>query len=358
MALQDLTPQLRTRLRRVEKIVGLFVGLATLVLFGGFAYYIYHTAARKGWFTPKCPYYTYVMSAQGLKVGDPIILMGFSVGEITIIEAQPPESYYKVFIGFQVKQPYYGYIWSDSKATIAASDFLGRRQIEIGPGVAGEPTAYEKNDRVVEILQDKKRVPLTLKTQGVYLPPNEEPALAARAEKLVAQVEQALPNILALTNSLVATMSNTTQLTANLNSIVTNAQPIVANLNVITANLRDPHGSLGEWLIPTNINTQLTATLGSANSTVTNANEQITLLATSLNSTLLNLASITSNLNSQVEANDQILAEISNLVRQTDDLMQGLKRHWLLRGAFQKKPGKTNTPPAKINLQPKPEDKK
>ena len=32
MAIQDLTPQLRTRLRRVEKIVGFFVAFAALVL--------------------------------------------------------------------------------------------------------------------------------------------------------------------------------------------------------------------------------------------------------------------------------------------------------------------------------------
>src|SRR2546426_1570602 len=98
MALQDLTPQLRTRLLRVEKVVGLFIGLATLILIAGFVYYIYHTAERKGWFVAKCPYYTYVQSAEGIKVGDDIVLMGFSVGKITDITAQPPGSYYKVFV--------------------------------------------------------------------------------------------------------------------------------------------------------------------------------------------------------------------------------------------------------------------
>ena len=85
MAIQDLTPQLRTRLRRVEKVVGLFVALATLVLVVGFAYYLYHTAQRKGWFIPKCPFFTFVESAEGLKIGDPIVLMGFDVGKITVI---------------------------------------------------------------------------------------------------------------------------------------------------------------------------------------------------------------------------------------------------------------------------------
>jgi len=44
MALQDLTPQLRTRLSRMERAVGWFVLLAVALLMFGFCYYIYTTA--------------------------------------------------------------------------------------------------------------------------------------------------------------------------------------------------------------------------------------------------------------------------------------------------------------------------
>ena len=40
MALQDLTPQLRTRLNRMERMVGWFVFLATALLLFGFGYYV------------------------------------------------------------------------------------------------------------------------------------------------------------------------------------------------------------------------------------------------------------------------------------------------------------------------------
>ena len=53
MALQDLTPQLRTRLSRMERGVGCFVMLAVGLLVFGFVYYIYNTAERKGWFKTK-----------------------------------------------------------------------------------------------------------------------------------------------------------------------------------------------------------------------------------------------------------------------------------------------------------------
>jgi hypothetical protein len=59
MALQDLTPQLRTRLSRMERAVGWFVALAMALLAFGFVYYVYHTAERKGWFLTKAPYYTF-----------------------------------------------------------------------------------------------------------------------------------------------------------------------------------------------------------------------------------------------------------------------------------------------------------
>src|SRR5437660_9987655 len=75
MALQDLTPQLRTRLSRMERAVGWFVLLATGLLVFGFGYYAYHTAERKGWFKTKAPFFTFADRATGLKVGDPVNLM-------------------------------------------------------------------------------------------------------------------------------------------------------------------------------------------------------------------------------------------------------------------------------------------
>jgi hypothetical protein len=63
---------------------------------------------------------------------------------------------------------------------------------------------------------------------------------------------------------------------------------------------------------------------------------------------LENLANITSNLNAQVQANTNMLGNISKAVADTDDLVQGLKRHWLFRSAFKKENAeqhtKTNAP--------------
>src|ERR1039457_5961833 len=110
MALQDLTPQLRTRLSRMERAVGWFVFLATALLVFGFGYYVYHTAERKGWFKIKAPFHIYVKTSQGLNAGDAVYMMGFAVGTITSVEPQQPYETNNVKVKFEVVEPYFRYL--------------------------------------------------------------------------------------------------------------------------------------------------------------------------------------------------------------------------------------------------------
>jgi hypothetical protein len=353
MALQDLTPQLRTRLSQVERAVGWFVIVAALLLVTGFVYYVYQTAKRKGWFLTKAPYYTFVHTAAGMKVGDPVKLMGFDAGEITKIEAQPADDPdYDVYIEFRIKSPYYGYLWVDSKARIASSDLLGNRYLEVTKGKDGHPTYREETRKLFKFWEKKVITgiwdipglyrPISEKPKGYWLLADESPALSDRLDSLVKKVEAALPNILNLTNQLSSVLTNGTELTANLNHLISETRPVMTNLAIISAQIRDPQGSLGEWLIPTNLQHQLQQTLASANTTLTNTDATLTLLAENLDKSLINLANLTSNLNAQVQINTNILSELSTAITDTDELVQGLKRHWLLRSAFR---SSTNRPP-------------
>ena len=313
--------------QRVERWVGLFVLVAIVLLLAAFGYHLYHTAQRKGWLLPQAPYFTLLQSAEGLSVGDPINMMGFNIGEITTITAEPPGSDSRVFIGFNIRQPFYGYIWTDSKVRVAAAGLLGGRRLEVTPGVAGSATVFEAQNRITELWIHDHRVAVEKVKKGVHLPPDEDPTLSARAEKLLGQLEVALPNILAITNRLNGVLNqadvlltNSTALVINLNQTATQLAPVISNATVITGNLRDPRGSLGEWILPIDLHTNLTTSLET--------------LTEGLNVTLLNLAAITGSLSSQVQSNDQMLTGISKLVTDTDNLVQGLKKHWLLRGAF------------------------
>jgi ABC-type transporter Mla subunit MlaD len=386
MALQDLTPQLRTRLNRMERAVGWFVLLAAVLLLLGFGYYLRNTAQRKGWFLQKITYQTCVSSGAGLKIGDPVKLMGFDVGEITAIIPNEPGEYYNITLQFRVKVNQYnypGYIWSDSKAKVNAGDLLGGRFLEITKGTGGLPTIWQSTNtvgtqvlrgklveerrkerfnelRAVELDEPHPRSDEDISAQvwaemkqavagnrnayytnlseaNIYfLEPLESMAVTERLERLVSQVEAALPNILGLTNKIAAVLGNTANLTSNLNVVAENVQPAVANFSALAAQLRGP-GALGEWVLGTNGQKNLDATLANANQTIANTDTNLTLLFETLGQSLENLANITSNLNAQVQANTNMLGSISQAVVDADDLVQGLKRHWLLRSAFKKK---------------------
>ena len=118
MPLQDLTPQLRTRLSRLERLVGLFITAATLLLLLGLGYYVYQMAESKGWFLTKMPYFTFVSSTEGLHVGDRVKLMGMDIGSIVEIKPMPPDEPYNVYVRFKVTEPHYGYVWEDSRAKV------------------------------------------------------------------------------------------------------------------------------------------------------------------------------------------------------------------------------------------------
>lgn len=403
MALQDLTPQLRTRLSRLERLVGLFITVATLLLFVGLGYYVYQLAKNKGWFLTKMPYYTFVRSADGLHVGDRVKLMGFDAGEILEVTAQPPDDpYFNVYIRFRINEPHYGYLWEDSRAKVNDSGFLGKRFIEVTKGTNGAATYAMHQVKEVSIQQaisfvgstnsdirfgqrimvgtnaltqvndwlsketlqkvaalgtntiqvidwgkpanppewlwDEKlgryqRIANTNK-KGYWLKVEEAPALTERLQTVVDKVETALPGFLALTNQIVGMLTNASALVTHADDLLVSSKPVVTNFAQISANLKNPKGSLGDWLIPTNLNSGLETTLGTANATAVTAQTNLAALSAGVLANLENVAGITSNLNAQVRANSLMLNQISELIIHSDDMVQGLKRHWLLRSAF------------------------
>jgi len=351
-----------------------------------------------------------VRSATGLKVGDPVVMMGFDAGQITQIKPMPADQFiYNVYIQFELKSPNYGYIWTEgSRARINTADLLGKRNLEVTKGTGDYPTyiswplqvvspaeaqrlsssanwvlaeeiygpfgtnllarpfqplaeltaliSASRSDLVVldknverkaltGIWNDKlgRYDPYTNGVSEYWLLSDESPAVTEQLQKMVAEVEHALPNILNLTNPIGIVLSNSAELTSNLNVVALSARPVVSNLAAATAHLDQP-GALGEWLLPTNLNRQLEGTLNAASNTLSSVNTNLATVLENLNRSLDNLAGITSNLNRQVEANTNLLTSISDTIVHTDEFVQGLKRFWLFRHLF--KGQDTNAPPA------------
>ncbi len=367
----------------MERAVGWFVFIAAALLLFGFGYYIYHTAEHKGWFKTKAQFVTYVQSSAGLKVGDPIFMMGFQVGNITLVHPLQPGDKYNVEVRFEIVDPYFRYIWSKGSFVKVNGGFLGQSQLEITRGTSGgyalavtQPIFHKTIDELkLLVVTESNRwqlsqyvfnsesnavfIPyqpydgltlasleqlasLNLESNSVYAydnrlqskhivakwredlkrydfydykknDPIELPALDAvpvadRIDRIVGQVENAIPGILALTNQLTAILNNAVVATSNL------------NVTLATAN----------------------TTLIAAQPVVTNLNTFLVNTDTNLGALLINLADITGNLSVQVQANSNLLSGIYKTVVDADDLVQGLKKNWFLRSSF-----KTNQPPTK-----------
>ena len=376
MPLQDLTPQLRTRLSRVERLVGLFVTVATILLIVGLTYYVVQTAKRKGWGRQKLPYFLLIDSATGLQLGSRVRLMGFDIGEITQITAGEPYDPYNVFVQIRVWEPYFGYIWADSRAKILSADFLGGRFIEVTKGTNAPPSflfyelrtvsikdarglverpnivlgqeIYVTNQMVLgafapltssnyntiaqlgianvkiidkgvktkkpEGMWDDKTAtyqPVPAENKGYWLQVEESPALTERLERVVNAVEEALPDFLGLTNKLASVLTNAAAIFTHADDLLVTAKPALTNLTA-----------------------RLDTVLASSDKTIITTQTNINLVVSNLVVTLENVGNLTSNLNAQVQANGFILRQISDLIVHSDEAVQGLKRHWLLKGAF------------------------
>lgn len=363
MALQDLTPQLRTRLRKVEWLVGLFLGLTALLMLAAFAYFLKHTADARGWFVVEAPYYTYLSDGSGLKPGTPVNMMGFKVGEVRSVTALSmddrlynqyySENNYNVFVAFVVREPFPGYIGTDSRVRVGGYpvDLLGGTTLEITPGTQnGVPTYRRGEGGRPEILWEKyayvttpdrtnflKYGPLTNGTKGYFVAREGGGAMMLEIQEILRNVREstatlnaALP---ALTNSVLPTLftlrdalprfTNELEqvlLTARqtLPGLTNNLDAVLSNTRELTANLRD------SWPMLTN---NLDQTLLATRLLASNVTVAIPTLSSNLNLTLTNV-------NVLLTRDTNITAYTSQLV---SNVNQVLTRHWLFRSAFKEK---------------------
>jgi ABC-type transporter Mla subunit MlaD len=411
MALQDLTPQLRTRLSRMERAVGWFVFLATALLLFGFGYYLYHTAERKGWFKIKAPFLTYVQSASGLSVGDPVYMMGFPVGEITSVAPQKPYEKHNVKVEFEIREPFFRYIWTGgSYVKINAAGFLNQRQLEVTRATNGyaivvtQPVYVKTVDELKQLVTEQPDqwqlsqevfdansnlifgayttldesnlqvlAGMRLESNSLYAYNNQEKdkhfivaswdgryhhykifkpgddTAWLRAVESPPVSDQLQGMVTQIQQALPIVLALTNKLAA----VLDNAANATSNLNTTIVEAQPVMTNLAimsaQLREPGGLGVWALGTNGNQQlqGALTNANALLADTDTNLTTILLQLAGITSNLNAQVQANTNMLGVISKTVGDADDFVQGLKHHWLLRSAFKKE--NTNAPPPDVS---------
>jgi ABC-type transporter Mla subunit MlaD len=282
------------------------------------------------------------------------MLMGLKAGEITAVKPMPPGFGDNIYVEFVVIGDDIGYIWDDSVVQVRSSGLFGR-YLELSKGGTRVTnnvfaTYREQNGKLAEVFSRDAQsfTNWTKSSKAFWLPSIEPPEIGTQIDETVAMLKTSLTNILQLTNALARTLNNAAEATENANELLREARPVMRNVTTITENLKEPRGALGEWLLPVAMNQQITSLLTNANSTlsnvngtvlnansaVTNVNTNLVVMFAEITQMLENLSGLTGNLKAQVDRNQNIVSSVSKLIVDTDDMVQGLKKHWLLRSAF------------------------
>lgn len=386
----------------MEKGVGWFVFLATALLLFGFGSYLYHVAGQRGWFVTKAKFHIYVSTSTGLNVGDPVTIMGFSVGHIIGVHPMPPGAKANVRVEFEVFNPFFRYVQSQgSFVKVNPAGFLNQREIEITRGTNGyaicvtQPiTVFTNLDELKshvdsesgrwqlaqEIYDEKSNLVYRAYTwlndtnlqriADLHLPtvtaydntekdrpyivawwhPKEHAYMAFKpnddtAWLPVSETPPVADRLQAMISEVQDALPNFLSLTNQLTRILDNTAKATSNLNI---SIMDTHPLLTNAnLTIARLDTNVNRSLVKVEPLLTKANSLVGHLDTNVTATLMNLADITSNLNAQVQSNSNMLETISKTVQDYDTFVQGLKHHWLLRSAFKKENQneKDNSPP-------------
>jgi len=385
MALQDLTPQLRTRLRRVEWIVVLFLAGSVMLALLGFGWFIKSTGDQRGWWVTQVPYYTYLADAGAVTEGTKVKMMGFTIGEVVKVDTTDDNEWnrsqgYNVFVRFLVRDPYQGYIFTDSYVKVAGLpiDLAGGSYLEVvRTGGKGIPTTTNLPGGRPKVLWDKYAYNLgkaevtnfvrydvtTKEDKGYFLKTEPAGDLIGELTILIPKIREAFSKPGGIGDLLIPTnlasrldrpgglgdLVLPTNLNAALYQTLTNVDYQIRDVGILVSNL--------DKTVPpllTGLNTSLPPALTALTPLLTNLDRTLPPLLTNLDTQISGVGPLVSNLNQtlpgvltqadltlgQVRSNTLPAADL--LLTNTGEFVGGLKRHWLFRGAF-----KTNAPKSK-----------
>ena len=379
MALQDLTPQLRTRLRKVEWVVVLFLAGALMVGLVGLGFFIKTTGDQRGWWVKQVPYYTYLRDGSSVKVGTPVKMLGFTIGEVVQIDTAPDDSWHRsegfnVFVRFLVRDPYQGYIFTDSRLKVSGMpiDIAGGNFLEVtrsqGMGIATTALATNASGAgALGVLWDKyaynlgrpeatnfiRYDPVTKDDKGYFLRTEATGDLIGELTLLVPRIREAFTKPGGLGDLLFPTnLSARFDRPGGLGEIMIPAE-LGAALTTTLTNLNAQIGGVGPLI--SNLDRSLPPLLTNLNTTLppllTDLGRTVPPLVAQVDRQIQGVGPLVSNLNATLPATlaeaertlgvvrSNTLPAADGVLTNTADFVGGLRRHWFFRGAF-----KTNAP--------------
>ena len=295
---------MKFKIKYADQIVGSLSLIAIIALI----FIIFLIGSTQKWFVPKHNYYTVISSAANINAGKSITYKGFEIGKIKSFSLNDDD---KVTVNFYISDDYRGKVVKNSIIEILSSP-LGS-SIVFFPGKSNELLAEnsflpERSSEEAKALIEAHQVSIVEQTDSIN-------TILAMATTLVGDIDSLVKQLnLALEGDMSSPLANTI---AEINSIL-------ANINALTA---DTSG-----LVPRLLEDQ-------------NSQGSIANILAQLNSTMADINGITTSVEADMPGIAVLISQAQTLLKQVQDVMEGLKNNPLLKNGISEKPEKESATP-------------
>lgn len=295
---------MKFKIKYADQIVGVLSLIAIIALI----FIIFLIGSTQKWFVPKHNYYTVISSASNISVGKAITYKGFEIGKIKSFTLDDSD---KVVVNF--------YITDDYKTKAVQNSIIEILTSPLGSSVVFYPgnsiIPLKDNSFIPERASDEARILIREHKVRVVEQTDSINTILAMATTLVGDIDTLVKQInIALEGSEQTPLSNT----------ITQLNAILTNINAITA---DPSG-----LVPKLLEDE-------------NAEGSIANVLIQLDSTMEDINSITHSVEGNMPGVSILISQMQTLLKQMQDVMEGLKNNPFLKNGISEKPEKENAAP-------------
>ncbi len=295
---------MKFKIKYADQIVGILSLIAIIALI----FIIFLIGSTQKWFVPKHNYFTVISSASNISVGKAVTYKGFEIGKIKSFSLDDND---KVIVNFYISDDYKNKIVRDSIIEILTSP-LGS-SVVFYPGnsnsfLPDNSFIPERSSEEAKALITNKRVSVVEQTDSINTILAMATTLVGDIDTLVKQINTALEG------------NESTPLTYT----ITQLNGILTNLNHLT---EDPAGLIPKLLEDENAQGSIANTL------------------MQLDSTMAEINKITASVESNMPGVSILISQMQTIMKQMQDVMEGLKNNPLLKNGISEKPEKENATP-------------
>ncbi len=295
---------MKFKIKYADQIVGILSLIAIIALI----FIIFLIGSTQKWFVPKHNYYTIISSASNISAGKAITYKGFEIGKIRSFTLDESDM---VRVNF--------YITDDYKSKAVKNSIIEILTSPLGSSVVfypGNSLDYlPDNSYVPERSSDRAKELIKYKMVSVVEQTDSLNTILAMATTLVGDIDTLVKQInIALEGKENTPLAYTI---AQVNEILEHINDITADSNGIVPKLLEDENSQGSIA---NVLKQLDITMG-------------------------DISSITSSVEGNMPGVSIMISQMQTLLKQMQDVMEGIKNNPLLKNGISEKPEKENAAP-------------